>query len=106
MTVAAALQDMFSVPELTHPVTLGAASARGYLNESGELMPFGGAEVQSVGPVLFLQKDRLAGLAQGVTVTIGTLGASSAAGGRSYRVHRLDPIEDGLILACTIGGGR
>lgn len=106
MSIAAALQDMFSVPELTHPVQLGAESTRAYLNESGELMPFGGADIQIVGPVLYIRKDTLPALAQGSVVTVGALGASTATGGRDYRVHRLDPIEDGLILACTIGGGR
>ncbi len=106
MSVTAALQEMFAVPELTVPVALGAASVRGYLDDGSELVAFAGAELQHDGPVLFLRKDSLAGLQQNVTVVVGTLGAASAVGGRNYRVHKLIPVEDGLIQACTLGGGR
>lgn len=106
MSVAAALLDMLSTLELTVPVTLGAASARGMYDEAGELVPAGATQVQAIGPVLYLAKGALAGLDEQVDVVVGTVGASSAAGGRTYRVHQIDPMQDGLLLACRLGGGR
>lgn len=108
MSVVAALQDMFTTPELTHPVQLGGVgvTVRGFLNTSAELETLAGLEIQHVGPVLFLRKGELPGLQQDASILVGAIGAASAAGGRTYVVHRLDPIEDGLILACALGGGR
>lgn len=106
MTVVAALQDMFACVELTHPVTLGAASARGIYDEAGTLLPAGTLEAQIIGPMLYLVKGSLAGLTEQVDVTLGALGAADAVGGRIYRVHHIDPLQDGLVLACHLGGGR
>ncbi|MHB1297291.1 MAG: head-tail joining protein [Gemmatimonadaceae bacterium] len=106
MSVVAALTEMFACAELTHPVTLGAARARGIYDEAGELMPAGTMQVQVVGPVLFLQKGSLAGLTEQSRITLGEVGAASAAGGREYVVHELNPIQDGQIIACRLGGGR
>jgi hypothetical protein len=106
MSVDAALLEMFAVPELTVPVSLGAASARGFWDEAGELMPAGATQVQVVGPILHLKKGSLAGLTQNVRVTVGDVGAASAAGGKQYIVHSIDPIQDGLIDSCRVGGGR
>lgn len=107
MSVVAALMDMFSCVELTTPVTLGAASARGLYDESGELVPFAGEEIQRIGPVLFLRKDSLAGLVAGVSIQLGALGgANGTSDGRVWKVHGVDPMQDGLIVACRLGGGR
>lgn len=106
MSVLTALQDMFTCAELTHPVSLGVASARGIYDETWTVVPAGTLDVQVVGPMLYLVKDALAGLEEQVTVTVGALGAASAAGGRSLRVHRIEPVQDGLVLACHVGGGR
>jgi hypothetical protein len=100
------LAAMFAIPELTVPVSLGDASARGYWDEAGELMPAGATQVQVVGPILHLIKGSLAGLTQNVRVTVGAVGAASAAGGKQYVVHSIDPIQDGLIDSCRVGGGR
>lgn len=106
MTVVAALQDMFACVELTHPVALGAASARGIYDEAGTLLPAGTLEAQVIGPVLYLVKGSLAGLTEQASITLGVLGAASAVGGRVYRVHHIDPLQDGLVVACQLGGGR
>lgn len=97
---------MFTIAELTHPVTLGGVDTRGIYDESGELMPLAGAEVQHVGPVLYVVKGALPALTEGTSLVLGTLGADDSVGGRAYQVHRVDPVHDGLILAITIGGGR
>lgn len=104
--VAAALQEMFSIPELTVPVQLGAVATRGYLDSAGTMVPLTGTDLQRIGTVLYLRKDSLPGLAEQASVTVGALGAASAAGGRTYRIGAMEPIEDGLIVACQLGGGR
>lgn len=106
MTVLAALQDMFSVPELTIPVQLGAVTVRGYYDETGEMASLAGLNVQSIEPLLFLVKDSLTGLKEQDALTLGALGATSVAGGRVVRVGKIDPVQDGLVLACRVGGGR
>jgi hypothetical protein len=106
VSVYAALLDMLGTPELTVPVSLGAASARGFYDEAGELVPAGSTQLQQIGPVLYLAKDSLAGLAENVSVVVGALGAASALGGRTFKVHQIDPMQDGLVLGCRIGGGR
>jgi hypothetical protein len=106
VTVIAALSATFATRVLTSPVTLGDASTRGFYDEAGELMPAGTMQVQVVGPVLFLQKGSLAGLTENSRITVGEVGAASADGGRQYVVHELNPIQDGQIIACRIGGGR
>lgn len=106
MSVRAALLEMFTVAELTHPVQLGAATARGLYDETGEVASLAGLQVQSVVPLLFLVADTLTGLAQNAQLTLGGLGASTAAGGRVFRVHQIDPIQDGQLVACQLGGGR
>lgn len=97
---------MFATRALTVPVSLGAASARGFYDEAGELMPAGTMQVQVIGPVLYLKKGSLAGLEEQVRVTVGALGAASAAGGREFLVHMVDPVQDGEVVACRLGGGR
>lgn len=104
--VAAALQEMFGIPELTVPVQLGAVATRGYLDSAGTMVPLAGTDLQRIGTMLYLQKGSLPGLAEHVNVTVGALGAASAAGGRTYRIGAMEPIEDGLIVACQLGGGR
>lgn len=106
MTVLAALQDMFTVAELTVPVQLGAVTVRGIYDETGEVASLAGLGVQRVEPLLFLVKGALAGLKEQDTLTLGALGAVTAAGGRVLRVGKIDPIQDGLLLACQLGGGR
>lgn len=97
---------MFAVPELTVPVSLGSGSTRGYLDSGGTLVPLAGTELQRIGTVLHLLKGSLPGLAENASVTVGAVGAESAAGGTTYRITAIDPIDDGLILACQLGGGR
>jgi hypothetical protein len=104
--VAEALSQMLAVQEITVPVTLGASSTRGILDSAGQLVPLAGSEVRQVGTVLYVQKDTLPGLDDGVTLTVGELGAASAAGGKSYLAHDPSPIDDGLIIAVRLGGGR
>lgn len=105
--VASALQEMFSVPELTVPVTFGALDVRGFLDEAGQVVPLAGTELQRIGTMLYLIKAEVPGLAAGSTLTVGTLGAASAAGGKVYRLTQPpEPIDDGLMLAVTLGGGR
>lgn len=106
MSVVAALTEMFACAELTHPVTLGAASARGIYDETGEMVPLAGLEMQVIGPMLYVRKGALAALEQGVDVTLGEIGAASASGGRTLRAHRVMPVHDGQILALQLGGGR
>lgn len=106
MSVPAALQDMFSVAELTHPVQLGDQTVRGYYDKTGEIASLAGLQVQSIEPLLFLIAGALPALTEQATITLGALGATSAAGGTSYRVHHIDPVQDGLVLACRIGSGR
>lgn len=106
MSVSATLQDMFSVPELTVPVQLGGASTRGFLDSAGGMIPLSGTEIQRIGTVLFLRKDSLLGLTENVTVAVGALGAASAVGGKNYRVGTIDPVDDGLIVACPLSAGR
>lgn len=106
MSVLAALQDMMSVPELTVPVQFGDASARGLFDQAGTEIPLGRAEIQISGPVLFVAKGALPALDVEVEILVGELGAASAASGRRYQVHQINPVQDGLVLACQIGGGR
>lgn len=104
--IEAALHAMLATPELTHPVTLGAASTRGIVDAAGQMVPVAGTEVQRIGTVLYVAKDSLPGLAQGAVLTVGALGAASAVGGRSYRAGAPEPIDDGLLIAVELGGGR
>lgn len=105
--VAAALQEMFGIPELTVPVRFGALDVRGFLDEAGQLVPLAGTELQRIGTVLYLVKADVPGLAVGAVLTVGALGAADATGGKVYRLSQPpEPIDDGLILACQLGGGR
>lgn len=105
--VAAALQEMFSLPELTVPVRFGALDVRGFLDEAGQLVPLAGTELQRIGTVLYLVKADVPGLALGATLTVGALGAVTADGGKAYRLSQPpEPVDDGLILAVALGGGR
>lgn len=105
--VASALQEMFSVPELTVPVRFGALDVRGFLDEGGQIVPLAGTELQRIGTMLYLIKASVPGLAVGATLLVGALGAASATGGKPYRLSQPpEPIDDGLILAVPIGGGR
>lgn len=106
MTVQDDLAALFDIPELTVPVQLGDAVARGYFDQAGTTLPVGSAELQLTGPVLFLAKDALAGLVENAEVRVGAVGEASAASGRRYLVHQLTPVQDGLVLACQLGGGR
>lgn len=106
MSLASDLADMLSIPELTNPVQLGAASTRGILDSQGAVVPLAATELQRIGTVLYLQKDSLPGLTENVSVIVGALGAATAAGGTTYRIASIDPVDDGLILACPLGGGR
>lgn len=104
--VHAALQDVFACPELTVPVQLGTGTTRGFLDSGGTFVPLAGTDLQRMGTVLYLQKDSLPGLAEGVSLTVGALGAATVAGGRPYRAGPVEPIDDGLIVACPLGSGR
>jgi hypothetical protein len=106
VSVTADLAAMFAVPELTVPVSLGSGSTRGYLDSGGMMVPLAGTELQRIGTVLHLIKGSLPGLAENVSVTVGAVGAASADGGTTYRITAIEPIEDGLMLACQLGGGR
>ncbi|MBX3173276.1 MAG: hypothetical protein KF709_02635 [Gemmatimonadaceae bacterium] len=106
MSLAAMVADMLSIPELTHPVTLGGAGTRGIVDEQGSMIPIAGTEGQRIGRTLYVQKDAVPGIAQGATVVVGALGAASAADGRTYLLGPVEPIDDGLLLACQLGGGR
>lgn len=107
MSVAAALAEMFSVQEITHPVRLAGAETRGILDEAGQLVPLAGTELQVIGTVLYLRKDSVPGIAQDASVEIGPLGAATVGSTpRMARLGRVQPIEDGLLLACECGGGR
>lgn len=98
---------MFAIPELTHPVSLGAGSTRGILDSAGAVVPLAATELQRIGTVLYLQKDSLPGLASDVLLTVGDVGAATAVGGKQYRVAGdPEPVDDGLILACALGTGR
>lgn len=105
--VAAALQEMFGIPELTVPVRFGALDVRGFLDESGQLIPLAGTELQRIGKMLYLIESDVPGLAAGASLTVGALGAATADGGKTYRLTQPpEPIDDGLILAVALGGGR
>ena len=105
--VASALQEMFSVPELTVPVRFGSLDVRGFLDEAGQVVPLAGTELQRIGTVLYLVKADVPGLAVGHTLLVGALGAADATGGKQYRLSQPpEPIDDGLMLAVTLGGGR
>jgi hypothetical protein len=106
VSLATDLAAMLAITELTHPVTLGGGSTRGILDESGAIVPLAGTELQRIGRVLYLQKDSVAGIAPGADITLGALGATSAAGGASVRLAQCEPIDDGLIIACQLSGGR
>lgn len=107
MSVAAALQDMMSVPDITHPVTVGGAPTRGIVDSTGQLVPLAGTDVQFVGTVLYLIKDSVPGIVTGAAVQVGPLGALALGGSPTvYKLGRVMPIEDGLLLACECGGGR
>lgn len=104
--VVAALLEMFAVPELTNPVQLGAATARGFVDSAGQFVPLAGTDVRQVGTVLYLPKGALPGLAQDAELVIGEVGAETAAGGKTYTAGEPSPIDDGLILAVPLGSGR
>jgi hypothetical protein len=106
MSVRSALQDMLATREITHPVTFVGGSTRGVLDAAGQLVPLAGAQVEFTGTVLYLEKDAVPGIAQGAAVTVGELGAESAAGGQAYLLGKCHPIEDGLIVGCELGKGR
>jgi hypothetical protein len=106
VSVSSDLAAVFSIPELTVPVQLGAAGTRGFLDSAGATVPLAATEIQRIGTVLYLQKDSLAGLTEQASVIVGALGAATVAGGTSYRIASIDPVDDGLILACVLGGGR
>ena len=105
--IAAALQEVFSVPELTVPVRFGALDVRGFLDEGGQLVPLAGTELQRIGTMLYLVKSQVPNLDVGATLLVGALGAADAVGGKTYRLSQPpEPIDDGLILAVALGGGR
>lgn len=106
MTVQEDLAALFDISELTVPVQLGESTARGYYDETGTELKAGGIEVQIVGPVLFLVTGALPSLVVGSQVRIGGVGAASAAAAPLLRVHALSPVQDGLLVACHVGGGR
>lgn len=101
------LQDSFTIAELTHPVRLGGADTRGILDSAGETTPLAGTSVQFIGTVLYLIAASVPGIQQGATVEVGPLGAAAlGASPASYRIGLVQPIEDGLLVACQLGGGR
>ncbi len=95
-----------SVPELTVPVQLGDTTVRGMYDLNGSSILAGGIDVQITGPVLFLIKGSLPLVERESFVLIGELGAASAAGGERLLVHEIRPVQDGLLIACRVGGGR
>lgn len=106
MSLQSDLVSAFAEVEATVPVRLGDAETRGFLDSQGGMIPLAGTDMQRIGTVLYLQKDSLPGLTENVTVTVGALGAATAVGGTTYRIASIDPVDDGLILACPLGGGR
>ncbi len=106
MSLSSDLVSAFAEVMATVPVTLGDASTRGFLDSAGGMIPLAGTDVQRIGTVLYLRRDSLPGLTENVSVIVGALGAATAAGGTAYRIASIDPVDDGLILACPLGGGR
>lgn len=106
MSLASDLALAFAEVAGTVPVTCGGVDARGFLDSAGGIIPLAGSDVQRIGTTLYVLPGALPALAQGVELRVGTVGAATAAGGTVYRVAQIDPIEDGLILACQLGGGR
>lgn len=98
--IEAALQDMFSCRELTHPVQLAGESTRGYFDE--QAVPaqdeFGGRFV--VERTFYIQTDSLSCLATNKRIQVGVLGAASVqAGDTRFSVREHKPVQDGLITA-------
>lgn len=96
MSVATDLAALYAEPFLTCPVQAGTVSARGFFDEqSGQALDADGQPVQVQERSLTLATGALA-LAVEDRVTVGAVGAVSAAGGRVYVVRRVEPIGDGL----------
>lgn len=94
----------FQEKEITVPLIYDGAviSARGFLNENGASAEAGGFDVQLASTVLFVMKGAVPGLRQYAEFTVGTLGADSAIGGRTFTVMKWGPVDDGAIIGIAL----
>ena len=106
MSLQSDLAAAFAEVAATVPVRLGSVTVRGFLDNGGTIVPLAGTDLQRIGTVVHLIKDSLPGLEEQVSVIVGALGAVTADGGTHYRVVTIDPIDDGLVVSCQLGGGR
>ncbi len=106
MSLQSDLAAAFAEVAATVPVRLGDVTVRGFLDNGGSIVPMAGTELQRIGLVVHLIAGSLPGLTEQASVTVGAVGALTAANGSQYRVVAIDPIDDGLIVSCQLGGGR